>query len=214
VVVNFDAVAPFYRRLERLIFGEKLQRARCAFVRQIPPARRALVVGDGDGRFLEQLRRAQPELPIDCLDASARMLALARARVGDDNVQYIRADIRVAAFPARRYDLIVTNFFLDCFDERELPRVTETLAAAAGDDATWLVAHFQVPSRGWRRPVARLLIATMYLFFRLVAGLTTRRLVEYAPLLEAQGFCLTNSAFSPNELLRAQVWRRQTARPA
>jgi ubiquinone/menaquinone biosynthesis C-methylase UbiE len=212
--VNFDAIAPFYRRLERLVFGGKLQRARCAFVRQIPPARRALVIGDGDGRFLEQLRRAQPELPIDCLDASARMLARARARVGDENAQYIRADIRVAAFPARRYDLIVTNFLLDCFDERELPQVIETLAAAASDDAVWLIADFQIPGRGWRRPAARLLIATMYFFFRIVAGLTTRRLVEFALLLEARGFCLTNSAFSPNEMLRAQVWRRRMAHPA
>ncbi|MGH7938770.1 MAG: class I SAM-dependent methyltransferase, partial [Chthoniobacterales bacterium] len=81
--MNFDRVAPYYRRLETVVFGGRLQIARAAFVRQLPPSRRALIAGEGDGRFLEQLRAAQRELPVECIDASAKMLELARARVGN-----------------------------------------------------------------------------------------------------------------------------------
>jgi ubiquinone/menaquinone biosynthesis C-methylase UbiE len=211
--VNFDRVAPFYRRLERLVFGRKLEQARGAFVRHLTAPRRALVVGEGDGRFLEELRRAQPEVLVECLDASAKMLALARARVGEDGVRFIQADLREAAFPSSRYDVIVTHFFLDCFDEDSLPRVVEKLAAAASDDAIWLIADFQEPARGWRRWWGRLLIATMYFFFRMVAGLKTRRLVAFAPLLQAAGFRLTNEKVSPNEMISSQKWARPARRP-
>lgn len=206
--MNFDLVAPFYRWLERAVFGNRLQAARCAFVRQIGQPQRALIVGEGDGRFLEQLRKAHPQLRIECLDASARMLALARARVGDDHVQYLHADLCEAAFPSQRYDLLVTHFLLDCFDEQTLPPAVKKLAGAATADATWLVAEFCEPSRGWRRWGARGLIATMYFFFRLSAGLTTRRLVDYQPYLRAEGFRLTNEMFFGGGMIRSQLWRR------
>lgn len=211
--MSFDRVAPHYRRLETLIFGRQLQMARCAFVRQSARPRRALVVGEGNGRFLEQLRRAQPDLQVDCLDASVRMLELARARVGDPCVQFVQADIREAAFPAKRYDLIVTHFFLDCFEEAALRPLVEKLSAAATDEATWLIADFHAPPRGWRRWWGRLLIATMYFFFRVAAGIKARRLEEYAPLLRAQDFALTKEVISPNGMIRSQQWERPGRHP-
>jgi ubiquinone/menaquinone biosynthesis C-methylase UbiE len=206
--VSFDRVAPFYRRLEKLVFGQQLQAARMAFVRQLAPRRRALVVGDGDGRFLGELCRARPDLPIECLDASAQMLALARDRVGDRYVQYLHADIRDADFPPRRYDLLVTHFFLDCFAEKTLREVVAKLSAAATDDAVWLIADFHDPPRGWRGFWGRFLIAMMYRFFRLAARIEARRLITYAPLLEAQGFRLTSEITLAGGLLRSQSWRR------
>lgn len=207
--MSFDFIAPFYRRLEALVFGRQLQAARCAFVRQIGGARRALVVGDGDGRFLAELVRAQPELEVDYLDASTRMLELARARVDSERVRFLRADLLEAALPAARYDLVATHFFLDCFAEAALREVVEKLSATATDDAIWLVADF----RETRRWFGRLLLAAMHLFFRAFAGIEARRLVDYQPLLRAAGFCLTSETISPNELVQSQRWARQRAHP-
>ena len=204
--MNFDRVAPHYRRLEMLVFGQQLQAARSAFVRQISRARRALLVGEGDGRVREELLRAQPERQVEYLDASARMLALARARVGDARVQFLHADLSAAAFPAQRYDLIVTHFFLDCLEEAALREVVDKLSAAATDSATWLIADFHAPPRG--RYWARFLIASMYCFFRVAAGIDARRLIDYAPLLRAHDFSLTREIISPNGMIRSQRWER------
>ena len=206
--MSFDRVAPFYRWLETLVFGRRLQAARIAFVRQLDAPRRALVLGEGDGRFLEQLRRAQPELQIECLDASARMLALARARVGESHLHYLHADIRAAAFPPARYDLVVTHFFLDCFTAETLSEVIAKIAASTTENATWLVADFHEPPRGWRRVWGRLLISTMYRFFRIAARIEARRLVDYGPSLRREGFSLTSEVVSAHGLLRSQLWRR------
>ncbi len=202
--MSFDLVAPFYRLIETLVFGNRLQAARCAFVRQTRPARRALVVGDGDGRFLAELLRAQPALEVDYLDASARMLELARARVGNARAHFLHADIRTAELPAAHYDLIVTHFFLDCFAEKSLREVVEKLSAAATVDATWLIADFCRTSRWF----GRFLLAAMHLFFRAVAGIEARRLVDYEPLLRTAGFRLTNEAVSGHGLIRSQCWHR------
>lgn len=205
--MSFDFVAPFYRRLETLVFGEQLQAARCAFVRQIGDPQRALVVGDGDGRFLAELLRTRPALKVDYLDSSAHMLELARARAGSERVRFLHADVREAVLPDGHYDLVVTHFFLDCFTEGSLREVVQILSAAASDGAVWLVADF----RDNQRWLGRLLLAAMHFFFRLIAGIEARRLIDYQPLLQAVGFRLTNETLSPNALVRSQRWAREAA---
>ncbi|MDQ2867815.1 MAG: class I SAM-dependent methyltransferase [Verrucomicrobiota bacterium] len=77
--MSFNLVAPFYRTLETIVFGNALQRARTALLPQLAHSRRALLAGEGNGRCLAELRRIHPTLEIDCVDASAEMLRLARA---------------------------------------------------------------------------------------------------------------------------------------
>ena len=206
--MSFDRVSPHYRWLETLVFGDQLQQARIAFVRQIGQPRRALVAGEGNGRFLAQLLRAHPALRVDCVDTSARMIELARAKVEKERVQFICADICETPLREDFYDLVVTHFFLDCFAEATLRRVIEKLGRAATHHAIWLIADFCEPARGLRRLRARILIAAMYFFFRATAGIEARELVDFAPLLRAEGFALTNEFFSPNEMIRSQLWRR------
>ncbi len=207
--MSFDRVAPFYRGLERLVFGDQLQQARVAFLGELEPPRRVLIVGEGDGRFLVEFVRRYPAAQIDCVDASARMIALARSRLGERQaVNFIQADLRNLSLAAGRYDLVVTHFFLDCFAEEALATVVAKLADSAASEAQWLIADFCRPPRGWRRLWARWLIAVMYGFFRLVAGIEGGRLIEYGHLLRARGFSCTMSVLSPNELVRSERWRR------
>ena len=207
--MTFNRVAPHYRRLETVVFGEQLQQARTAFVRQLEAPRRALVVGEGNGRFLAALLRAHSALKVDCVEASARMIALARVELEDESrVNFIQADIRATPLPSQHYDLIVTHFVLDCFAEETLATIIAQLANAATPQAQWLVADFCEAGKGWRRLRARLLIATMYSFFRLFAGIEARRLADYRPFLQAQGFILTDTTISPNEMIRSELWRR------
>src|SRR5205085_12587628 len=82
VVVSFDAIAPWYRTLETIAFGQSLQRARDACLAEISAPRRALIVGEGNGRFLCELLRAHPALEVDCVESSKQMIELAQERIG------------------------------------------------------------------------------------------------------------------------------------
>lgn len=207
--MSFDRVAPHYRWLETVAFGQQLQRARLAFVRQLAAPRRALVVGEGNGRFLAALLRADRAVRVDCVDASGRMIVLARTELDDESrVNFIQADIQAVELVAQHYDLIVTHFFLDCFTKETLAAVIAKLASSAAPQAQWLVADFCQPGQGWRSLRARLLIAAMYLFFRVLAGIEARCLVDYRPFLQAQGFVLARETLSRDEMIRSELWRR------
>jgi len=214
--VSFDAIAPWYRALETIAFGGALQRARIACLEEIDPPRRVLIVGEGNGRFLRELVRRHPGIEVDCVDASERMLRLARQRIerqsSDDarRVRFLRRDINSWTPPAASYDLIVTHFFLDCFSKEQIADVVGRLARAATTEATWLLADFRVPSEGFRQLHVRTCLAAMYRFFRFTAKIEARALVDPSPFLRAAGFDLVQQHLSRNGMLKSELWRRDS----
>jgi len=212
--VSFDAIAPWYRALEWIAFGNDLQRCRIACLGEIESPRRVLIVGEGNGRFLCKLLRAYPNVEVDCLDASARMLRLAEERIcakaRDDSarVHFLHDDATSWSAPERHYDLVVTHFVLDCFPEVQLAGIIEKLARAATDDASWLLADFCIPARGFAKLRARTWLAIMYKFFRVTAGIQATRLRDPSPFVQAQGFALAKQHQFKNGMLKSEAWRR------
>jgi len=209
--VSFDAVAPWYRTLETVAFGNALQRARLACLNEIQAPCRVLIVGEGNGRFLHELIRMHPDVEVDCVDASARMLDLARKRIGGeaDHVSFLRRDITSWIPPEQRYDLIVTHFVLDCFPETKLSELIDRLAKAAAATAGWLVADFCLPQSGLARVRSRAWLAAMYRFFRVTARIEADELIDPAPFLQSAGFALASQHLFRGGLLKSQLWRRQ-----
>jgi ubiquinone/menaquinone biosynthesis C-methylase UbiE len=197
--LNCDRIARCYRWIEYLAFGKELERRRFRFVCEIADARRALILGDGDGRFLARSAAAS-QACIDYVDLSARMLELARQRAGTHGIAYHQADALTLPLAPAEYDLIATHFFLDCFDERDLEILIERTARASQPGALWLISEFRRPQ--WAAP----LLSTLYLFFRLTTGLTTRRLTDHRPLLVKHGFRLRREETSCFGLLASELW--------
>lgn len=197
--MNCDRIARCYRWLEYAGFGRALERRRQAFLADVSGARRALVLGDGDGRALTALLAAAPDAQIDYVDLSPRMLELARARAGSDRVTYHHADALTTPLPAAEYDLIVTHFFLDCFEEEDQARLIERVSHAATPQARWLVSEFRKQG---------LLVRALYLFFRAATGLKTQRLVDHHPLFQQHGFRLTRNEAAWRGLLASELWTR------
>lgn len=197
--MNCDRIARSYRWLEYAGFGRALEHRREAFLSEVADARRVLVLGDGDGRALAALLTAAPEARIDYVDLSARMLELARGRAGDLRVAYRQDDARTTPLPAAEYDLIVTHFFLDCFDAVDQAHLLARISGAATPQARWLVSEFRHPG---------LLVRALYLFFRAATGLKTQRLVDHHPLFERFGFHLARSESAWRGLLASELWIR------
>lgn len=205
--MNCDSLAPHYVWIERLTFGRALQRRRVAFLDEMADARRALVLGDGDGRFLAELAAANRAMAIDYVDLSAGMLERARRRAGGDRVRYLRADALTVPLDQDAYDLVVTHFFLDCFGPEEIRRLAARTRGAAGPEARWVVSEFRVPPGAVAGRLARGLIRLMYAFFAVATGLRTRRLTDHRPLLEAAGFRLREEKRHWGGLLVSELWR-------
>jgi ubiquinone/menaquinone biosynthesis C-methylase UbiE len=199
--LNCDRIAGVYRWLEYAAFGRALERRRFRFLADAAGAHRALILGDGDGRFLARFSAAS-QACIDYVDLSARMLELARSRAGTRRIAYRQADALTLPLAPAEYDLIATHFFLDCLDERDLERLIERAARAAQPGALWIVSEFR--QARWAGP----LIGLLYLFFRLTTGLATHRLTDHRPLLVKHGFSLKREETSSGGLLASELWVR------
>lgn len=214
--MSFNAVAPWYRALEALAFGDALQRARVACLGEIGSPRRALIVGEGNGRFLSELLRGHPNTEVDCVDASQRMLELARRRIERQlpmdapRVRFLRRDVTSWAPCGATYDLIVTHFFLDCFSEDRLAEIVHQLSRAATPEARWLLADFCVPRGRFARIRAGLWLTAMYRFFQFTAGIEARVLSDPSRFLQVAGFALASQHLFRSGMVKSELWRRIT----
>jgi SAM-dependent methyltransferase len=199
--MNCDFLAPHYWWIERLGMGRALERRRLWFLPEIGNARRALVLGDGDGRFLRAFLRRNSVVRADYVDLSKGMLELARQKTGVERVDYQRADARTMEFAPGEYDLIATHFFFDCFGAEELDRLIGRVVKAAKPGARWVVSEFRDSSF-----VARLVVRFLYIFFRITTGLKTRILVDHRPILQSHGFRLMNA--NQSALVVSELWER------
>jgi SAM-dependent methyltransferase len=188
---GFDGLARWYRLLEGIAFGRVLARARYACLGHLVERRRILVIGEGDGRALARIVGIAPEARITCVDASAAMLARARARLSNaaqSRIEFLQADIRACAWPAASFDAVVTLFVLDCFTAPEVAALVERLSPALTADSIWLFSDFALPRSGLARLRARLWLALLYAFFRRCAGISARHLPDSERILERAGF--------------------------
>jgi ubiquinone/menaquinone biosynthesis C-methylase UbiE len=216
--MDADPIARWYALLERLVFGDALQKARVAFLGIAVGAekKRALLVGDGDGRFLAALLHHAPTITVDYVEPSGKMIAVAKKRVPKSDtarVHFHQQIIQDFPRPEGPYDLLATHFFLDCFEPPELETVIARLASMLAPDAAWLLADFRLPtpeSGILRRLRARLLLRVMYRFFGLATGLRARHLTDPADILESRGLNLRARQRFSGDFVSCDHW--QTSR--
>ena len=203
--MSFDAVAPFYDYLVRLVFGQRLQRAQAAFLDQVPNGASVLIVGGGTGQILSPLLTRNPAGRVLYLESSARMLA----RAGERMVSQLRpgtVEFRLGNETALRtdetFDVLLTPFVLDLFTEDTLRTgLIPRLNSALRPGGLWLVTDF-VPTRvGWQRT----LLWTMIRFFRLTAGIETRQLADWPRLLTEAGLMLRERRTFVGGLVSAEI---------
>ena len=208
---QFDRVAAIYAPFERLTFGGALMRRRVCFLGELAGARRALVLGDGDGRFSAVLATRFPSIALTAVDGSAAMLARLGTRVERASpgfaLETMCVDARDFAPDPRGYDAVVTHFFFDCFTTEELAVLVARIAAALPDGASWIVSEFAIPEGG-AGLFARLLVRSLYLAFRVLTGLRITRLPDHASALVAAGFTCAGVETSLAGTLRSEHWRK------
>ncbi len=200
--------------MEALTFGHALARCRNHFLPQLAGRHRALLLGDGDGRFTARLLTANPQLYADAVDLSAAMLSLltrrARAVHPTTNTRLRTHHTGALAFAQNRtsapdYDLVVSHFFLDCLTQSEVETLCARVRPHLQPQALWLISDFRIPSGPLRWP-ARVLVRLLYLAFRLLTGLHTTCLPDHATALTAAGFARVAQRTSLAGLLTTELW--------
>jgi ubiquinone/menaquinone biosynthesis C-methylase UbiE len=207
---NFNRVARIYRWAEYLTLGPILQRTRTYFLPQLADRRKALLFGDGDGRFLARLLEQNPALQATAVDISATMLHLLRQRC--TSAASLLLTLHASALEInipQATDLVVTHFFLDCLTQAEVDTLVQNVAANAASGTLWLVSDFQIPQHTFIRPIAAMYIRSLYLAFRILTGLRVQSLPNPQAALRLTGFTRIGHHETLFGLIYTEIWQHQ-----
>ena len=170
---SFDSIAPWYDALAKLVFGKSIKASQVYYLQELPTKGRILIIGGGTGWILKEVLKVRPELEIDYVEASQKMIDLARKNESSHRVNYILT--RELAIPELEYDAIITNFFLDVFDKDNLITVMSKLRGHLKRGGVWLCTDFKNTEKVYHK----VLLKVMHLFFRRVSNLEARELQDF-----------------------------------
>jgi len=216
VTMNCDGIAPYYETVEHFTFLRHLERRRFAFIGEARKARKAIVCGGGDGRFLARLLRGNAWVQVDIVEMSFSMIELTEKRVAGmgpsyrERVRFRHGDIRTIDLANGWYDLIVTNFFLDCFFKPELQCVVNRLASCGTPETKWIVSDFKEAHSALGRVWTQWVIAGLYAAFWATTGLRGIRLPQYRAALANAGYSVRFEEEALGGLLYSSVWQACT----
>lgn len=210
---NYDPIARPYQWLEYLTLGRTLERTRLHYLPTLTHQQNALVLGDGDGRFLAQLLAQNPTLQADAVDTSATMLQLLRQRceaaspTAAARLHTHQANALTFTQPTpQKYDLAVTHFFLDCLTQTELNTLVARIVPNLAPGALWLLSDFRIPTGPMRLP-AKLFVRSLYLGFRIITGLRTTHLPDHTTPFTKASLTRTAHHHLLAGILSTELWQ-------
>lgn len=203
---NYDPVAPYYDRLSKLVFGNQIRQAQLFLLEAIPPQASILIIGGGTGWILEDITRKQAVgLKITYVEISEKMLGYAKNRhIGTNQVVFIHAAIQKALLKGS-FDVVITPFLLDNFADETLGKVFHKLNSHLKKDGLWLLADFQRPQKSMAQ---KLLLNTMYLFFRAFCRIEASKLPDSASIFRQNGFKKFRQKLFFNEFIYAVIYQK------
>ena len=210
---RFDRLAPVYRWMEWLSFGPFLALCRFEYLDALRDRKRALIFGDGDGRFTARLMGTNPDVEVEAVDSSIAMLRVleGRCRSHFTRLKTTCMDARDWQPGRELLDLVVTHFFLDCLTTEEVGELASRVRSATQPGALWVVSEFAVPPGRLHGLMARMVVDLLYRAFGWMTGLGVRHLPRYEGEFEKQGFRKKASRARLGGLLVSQLWVLEAA---
>ncbi|MCM8538240.1 MAG: class I SAM-dependent methyltransferase [Lentisphaeraceae bacterium] len=205
--IDFSAIAPVYDLLGALFFGGKLHNSQLENLKNIPSKfKHILVIGGGTGKFLKELVASKQFEKLTYIDISPKMIDLAKSKVPDTkNIDFIVGD--ETTIPDHSFDLIVTHYFLDCFDQTEFEKIADLLLSQLCAGGYWSMVDFYIhPKSTWIRKV---FVRFLYKFFKLTCRLETKELPDF-DLWFSKNLILKKDVSSCKKLLKSSVYQKSS----
>ena len=209
--MSFDRVANYYAWMEKIVFGNDLEKIQNVHLKLIDDEESILLLGDGDGRFLKKISETGADGLIVSLDSSSKMIELSRKRLQntDLEVQYFCQNIKnFEKSESFKPDLIFAHFFLDCFTEDEVILIIDLLSQWSTKTTKIVVSDFFITkTNSISRTYQKLLTQTMISFFRVFCGISAKKLPNIPKIMNSKGWnCISHKSLR-NGFINSWVWQ-------
>lgn len=199
---GFNLLAPVYSGLSKLIFGKSIERAQLHFLDCIDSTRHVLFLGGGSGEVLHALVTTYPTVKVDYIDLSPKMIELAKSKTGNpSSVNFITGTEQ--NIPARSYNVVITNFYLDLFSDKRLNEVIDIIKPRLADNVTWLATDF-ISEKTWHR----IFLKAMYMFFKIITRIEAGSLPDWQSALSNAGLKEVTSRNFYGGFIKSSVYKR------
>jgi tRNA (cmo5U34)-methyltransferase len=211
---GFDRIAPFYDIVVTIFSGGAVARCRNYFLKDIPSDAEILLIGGGTAPEIDFLFKNRFTGKIVILDSSAGMLELAKERVKrkfpehSDKCIFTCEDLRSYS-PSGKFDVIITNFFLDLFTKSEIDIFIRKLAPSLKPGGIWLIADFSnTEVSGIKKHTFDFLLKLLYMIFFKVCSITGNKLPQWHEIMFSVGFKRVNRKTFFSGFLKAEYWKK------
>jgi hypothetical protein len=139
------------------------------------------------------------------------LLRVAQRLPPEARVQLVHAnalEYEPAELPEAPLDLVVSHFFLDCFNEEEVGTLLARVNPAVENAARWVISDFAIPLQEPDRFLGLWIVRGLYLAFGLLTGLKTRSLPDHERVMREAGWMLEDRQELLRGLLISERWRR------
>lgn len=183
--MNYGRIAPWYQPLSRIVFGNTLIRAQSLALQSEAGDSCLLIAGGGDGEILKHLQGWTGR--IDFVEISGEMIRQAQRKAAGP-VRWFQRDI-FDFCPDCQYDIILFPFLLDNFLPEEAENLITRIPSFLHENGQVIIADYTETPCFWQK----ILLRTMYLFFRAVADVQVRALPPIEKIMQENGFRKTRS---------------------
>lgn len=201
---NFNRIASSYDFLARLVFGKNMVDVQEYSLKEIKDGDRILILGGGTGWILNSINENCPPGEIWYVDISDKMIKYAKSKVVDKiNIHFIHGTIEDIA-EVEKFDVVITNFFLDVFSEKQLESLIPKTMERIKPDGLWLCSDFIATGKFGHQ----LMLSLMYLFFKLTVNLRNKKLPNWEAQLCKSGLVLLKEKEFLKGFMKATVFRK------
>lgn len=187
-------ISPFYSRLSRLAFGNRLRDSKTIFLRELT-AKRILIIGGGDGSDYVKM---QNEIGGEFWELSVSMLDQAKKILENSGLSF-----HLGFFNSgEKFDLICLPFVLDTMPDKELETFLFSFKKNLNSNGRVFMSDFFEPV-SFRQ---KLLHPLMICFFRFVTGHRRKDIPDYKGAFEKAGFKLLQEEKFLKGWVKAQIW--------
>ena len=201
---NYEAIAPIYDSLKKLVFGDSLIKTELHFLKSANHIEHLLVIGCGSAKFIEELDMQKTE-KITLIDSSKKMCLLAKRRINrldlEDKIKVQNVDF-FKWHSNEKYSHISAAFFLDCLNDSQIDEVLNKMKKLVEKDGRLIVSDFARNTGD--KAFYNVLIRSMYLFFNFCHCIQRTNTPDYQMAFSNTGWLIEEEYQHPDGKLFSQ----------
>jgi len=199
---GFDKIAFIYDFLAKLVFGKSIIHSQKYFLSRIPDHSKIVILGGGTGWLLAELLKVKPNCEVWYIEASEKMIALSRNKINTEQAIHFIHGTQLAIPLSLKYDVVITNFYLDLFTDRQLADVAKKIRSSLKPGSLWIATDF-VCSRRWQK----MLLKIMYRFFRITCNIESQQLPEWNNAIQRVSLIKIESIFFYKDFIQTILYQ-------